>query len=302
MSLDGKFLVISYTTNGPSVTAQRGACTGLTSGVFSIWQVGTQYTQFGNNYYTGPGGLWMGGHASTGVSNELNTYPVSALKNTIHPFSNVINFTQYQTGTTISQNSHMFWPHPTGDDTYPAIEASYNLPPTGGTGCLTGAATCPPNLANTIYAEFPNEINRARVIFANTFSCAGNGDCLIPTGADWSAGTVYTLNPTVSIVTPVVGNAGNYSFETKVAGTGATVAPTWTQTVGASVTDGGATLINIGVAGAGENNLAFNACNDIIISVSQDGNYAAFPSTMLTSLGLDYYNGFRCDLFVIHLQ
>ena len=67
-------------------------------------------------------------------------------------------------------------------------------------------------------------------------------------GPDWAANTPYS-GSTITIITPLSGNAGGYSYEIKTAGTTGGSAPTWTQTPGAIVSDGTMSWINVGVGG-----------------------------------------------------
>jgi hypothetical protein len=292
---DGTCTVMSVTGGNYA----RGTCSGKFGGAI-VWTVGTSTTQWciGGNGQTGNGGQHCGGHNSVGTSKMLDTWPPTDLVSTIRPLSNVLLATTWQTATTVNDNQHGFWPQPDHADDYPWIATTYDMLP------AVGTVYNPVNLGNAIFAQYPLALNQPYTIFGHTYN-VGSTDAsiamgLVQTGPNWTAGKTYTLNPTVTIITPTSGNAGHYSYEATVAGTGGGSAPTWTQTPGASVTDGGATLVNIGVAGASVVESYF-ACQDSIMSVSQDGNWGMLASSMLQSLGLDSAGKPACHGFIVHI-
>ncbi len=60
---------------------------------------------------------------------------------------------------------------------------------------------------------------------------------------DWTASDTQTLG---ALIVPAAGNEGGYMFQCTTTGVTGTTAPTWPQTVGAPVTDGGAIWTNVG--------------------------------------------------------
>ena len=299
---DGVMTIVSESASAWT----QGACAGVTGGtVLQVWQAGTANTQFCSSNVSGPGGLYCGGHESAGTSKILDEESTSAPDST-RALSNVLAYAQYQTGTPWA--THGAWPQPDQADDYPWVNTPYGLTTSQGSGCANGPNWCPIAGGNAITASYPSGTyppGQARTYFGHTYSCnIDNGLyalCPVPTGADWSSGTVYTTSSTVTVITPTCNNAGGYSFEATVAGTGGGSCPTFPQTVGNTVSDGGATLVNLGVAGAGVGDYGFG-CQYSIMSVSQDGHWAMFASGMLMSLGIDSVNHARCDVFIVHLQ
>jgi hypothetical protein len=290
-----------------------GACSGLTAGTqYSFWTVGTATTQYGTSAISGLGGLNSGGHNSIGINTIINSVSGAGGAALIRPETNVLTTTQWQTNI---WSNHGQWFHNCGGntnvDSCPILYDTYGLTSTQYAGCAPGspyeANGCPINLGRAIYAGFPTGSyppGTPYAIFGHNYGC-GSGptfaECVVATGPNWTASHAYTLNPTVSMVTPTSGNAGNYTFIATVAGTSGGSAPTWTQTAGASVTDGSVTWYNLGVAGSEypDNNFG---CEFGIMSISQDGNWALVASGMLESLGLDSSSNPRCDVFLVHLQ
>ncbi|MGD1077533.1 MAG: Ig domain-containing protein [Candidatus Sulfotelmatobacter sp.] len=304
---DGNYVVLTNSNDSPAWT--QGGCASLgTTNVLMIWQAGTQHTQGCSYGVTGSVGLQCGGHVSVGTSKIVAVQGDGAI-DSIRALSNTLTYTQFQTGSPWA--SHGWWSQWDKADDYPWVYTPYGLTSTGqDTGCGQ-PGYCPINGGNAISAIYPGNPGayppgQARTYFGHTYSCSDANDspsgiCTVPSGANWAATTGYTITPTTSIITPTSGNAGNYSFEASVGGTSGGSAPTWTQTVGATVTDGGVTWINLGVAGAAQYDSDFG-CQESIMSVSQDGNWAALASGMLLSLGLDSSGNPRCDIFIVHLR
>ncbi len=165
MSGDGNALVISEYG-----VWTHGACAGKKYGtMFSIWEPGTAITQFCDSAPgTGTGGQYCGGHDSVGISHMLNSQlTMSAMRS----LTNVLSYTQFDSGL-IFEGAHGQWPHPDNDDTYPWVQASYDLYTTQGTGCRGGANYCPINGGNAIFADYPSrELGHPRTYFGHTFSC-----------------------------------------------------------------------------------------------------------------------------------
>jgi hypothetical protein len=165
MSGDGNGLVI--TEYG---VWTHGACAGKKYGtMYSIWQPGTGITQFCDSAPgTGVGGQFCGGHDSVGMTHMLNS---QLTMSSIRSLSNVISYTQFDSGI-IFEGAHGQWPHPDNDDTYPWVQASYDLYATQGTGCSRGANYCPINGGNAIFANYPaRELGQPTTYFGHTFSC-----------------------------------------------------------------------------------------------------------------------------------
>jgi hypothetical protein len=165
MSGDGTALVI--TEYG---VWTHGACAGNKLGtMYSIWEPGTQYTEYCNSAPgTASGGQYCGGHDSVGISSMLNS---QLTVTSIRSLSDVANYTQFDAGLQF-EGAHGQWPHPNNDDTYPWVQASYDLMPNQGTGCAKGANYCPITGGNAIFADQPaSPLGQERIYFGHTFSC-----------------------------------------------------------------------------------------------------------------------------------
>jgi hypothetical protein len=297
MSGDGNYLMFSLATGSRRPTA--GACTGLTNNTqFTIWTPGTGTTQYcSNDISGGPGGQYCGGHNSVGyhhVITETNGVPGYS---TIRDLSNVLNYTHYF--TPVNYDTHGHWPAGTLD-VAPRVSAVDISFPTDGSGCAAGvsAVYCPVSPKGQIIASFPNAVNQPLVHFGHTFGCNPTtttyANCQ---GPEWSSSTSYCIN---CIITPKLGNPGNYTFQNQGSGActpGGSEPGTWNQTIGGTQTDGGCTWTNVNL-GMGD---YYFGCNNSIITVSQDGNWALIASGMFLGLGMDSSNRFRCDVFLVHL-
>lgn len=284
LSLDGNYFMVTQNAGTPWT---QGACSGVNvATMLSIWTVGTSTTQFCNSAPgTQVGGQYCDGHESVGVN-----HMVSAINNVYsnRALSNTLAYTQFQTSFL---TQHGYWPHPNNDDSAPWINATSNQVVSG-----AGSIFAPFNLVNTAYAAYPNSVNKAFTIFGHTYSCNPTNSTLWQqcSGPDWTASTSYTLN---QVVTPLVNNAGNDSFQVTTAGTSGSSAPNWNQTTGGTQTDGSITWTNVNL-GTGD---ASFACQAAIITVSQDGNWAVVPSSMFHNLGMDSTSQYRCDAFLVHI-
>ena len=168
MSGNGLYVVESTYTNGGATPWTQGACAGNGSGPeLSLWQIGTQYTQWCTQDTSGLGGLYCNGHDSEGISHMTSMESTSV--NWLRPINNVITYTNYGTGPLWA--THGGWPHPTGDDSYPWVFTSYGLLSTQGTSCGSGANFCPINLGNVLAASYPNASSQPYTIFGHTYSC-----------------------------------------------------------------------------------------------------------------------------------
>jgi Putative Ig domain len=297
---DGTRVVLANVNDSPAWT--HGACSAIDSNVLSIWQAGTQYTQGCSYAAAGSVGLQCAGHASVGTSRILNEQSEGI--DSTRELSNVLTYAQYNTGS--GWASHGYWPQPDQGDDYPWVYTTYDLLSSGQDSGCEAPGHCPIAGGNAIAAVYPvsgYSSGRARTYFGHSYSCNDPSEdiCSIPTGANWAKDTAYTITPTTSIITPTSGNPGNYSYEAWVGGTSGRLSPRWPQTASSTVTDGTVTWVNIGVAGAAAHDVNFG-CQFGIMSVSQDGNWAALGSGMLLSLGLDSSAEPRCDTFIIHLR
>jgi hypothetical protein len=165
-------------------TWQRGAANGINTGtMLSMWQVGTQYTQFCSTLSSGLGGLGCGGHGSVGTSHILDALSTSPA--TFRSLSNVLTYTTFEVAPSQAWSAHGFWPQPDQADDYPYIQATYSLLSTQGTGCTNGANWCPDSGGAAISAIYPGNVGayppgQLRTFFGHTYTCGGPGDSTCP--------------------------------------------------------------------------------------------------------------------------
>ena len=168
MSGDGNALVMSefgVWTHGACANNKYGT-------MFSIWEPGTEFTQYCNSSPgMGNGGQFCGGHNSVGISSMVNSQLTTS---TVRDLSNVLQYAQFDAGLEFT-GAHGFWPHPNNDDTYPWVQASYDLHTDQGSGCSRGPNYCPIAGGNAIFADQPaGQMGQARIYFGHTFSCNTN--------------------------------------------------------------------------------------------------------------------------------
>lgn len=183
-SFDGAYYFASFGASGANWS--QGSCagaTGLTT-QYAVWQVGTLGNQWGyDSADRGVGGPRFDSHASHGYT---STIVLSNSGYNIRTNANIRPFTTWQNKLANVNDSHEGWPHPNGDDSFPAwIGASDSQLTTQGSGC-TFAAMCPIYLSNVVFsinplAAFPGETPK---LFTHTWSCnpAGVSYARCPSG------------------------------------------------------------------------------------------------------------------------
>jgi hypothetical protein len=186
---DGTDVVISEST--PAWT--KGACEGASIGtLFSVWQAGTQYTQYCSSNVSGLGGLYCGGHDSVGTSRIINSESSSVAST--RALSNVLTYTQHGTGSLWS--AHGYWPQPDKADDYPYVQTSYGLLSSGqDTGCGS-PNECPIVGGNAIFADYPSYPGAPRTYFGHTYSCNHSSNSAYATCGgvgDYEFGCQYSI-------------------------------------------------------------------------------------------------------------
>jgi hypothetical protein len=192
---DGTEVVISEAT--PAWTL--GACAGASVGtMFSIWNVGTQYTQYCSANVSGLGGLYCGGHDSVGTSRMVNEESTGAPVST-RALSNVLTYQQYQTGTPWA--AHGFWAQPDQADDYPYVQTAYGLLSSGQDSGCGNPNACPITGGNAIFADYPSAVSayppgKTRTYFGHTYSCNTTSDSAYATcggQGDYEFGCQYSI-------------------------------------------------------------------------------------------------------------
>jgi hypothetical protein len=171
MSLDGNYIFPSLT--GPPWS--QGVCsTSSIANQFSVLQIGTINDSWWYNGSNVGGGPFYNNHPSAGVT-HANSYVFSGMN--IRAIASPQSYTVFAPGGVV-QDSHYGWPHPLGDDSYPAVGATDSMltaqATTGINGCVY-PPYCPINQVNVVQALFPNATNQTPVQFTHTWSCGPAG-------------------------------------------------------------------------------------------------------------------------------
>jgi hypothetical protein len=171
MSGDGNFLIVSLNVAGSDGSWKMGACANSTiASQVSMWHIGTSGDQWGYDASSmGCCGAELDNHPSVGIDHVLSNYFTAWNTRSL---SDVTHFTAFNTWRLT--DSHLSWPHPLNDDSYPWVGASDQSRHGDGTigvnGC-TSSVYCPKYLINQVSGWFPNATAQLPKLFAHTFSC-----------------------------------------------------------------------------------------------------------------------------------